>query len=159
MRVAFDLDGTLIPAPGSAMSVEPLGRLARALSSEPIRAGTPQLLRKLSQCGHEIWLYTTSFRSPIRLRLWFASFSVQLDGVINQARHQTVVAGGPIRCSKYPPAFGINLLVDDSAGVEIEGQRLGFSVLRIEPNDTAWSTRVALAVTKARAARFGIPRV
>jgi hypothetical protein len=142
MRIAFDLDGTLIPAPGSPMLVEPLRWLPRIISREPIRVGTPKLLRGLSKCGHEIWLYTTSLRNPARLRLWFGSFGVRLDGVINQTRHDALLSGKATASSKYPPAFGIDLLVDDSKGVEIEGRRFGFSVMQIEPDDIDWVAKV-----------------
>ena len=67
MRIAFDLDGTLVPKPGSVMPVERCGLVARAVSREPIRKGAPGLLRSLRHRGHEVWLYTTSFRSPARI--------------------------------------------------------------------------------------------
>jgi hypothetical protein len=131
MKIAFDLDGTLVPRPGSSMRVERLGLFSKTISREEIRAGTPPLLNGLRKRGHEVWLYTTSFRSPARLRMWFASFGVRLEGIVNQARHQRVLSDRNITCSKYPPAFGVDLLVDDAEGVVLEGQRLGFSVLRI----------------------------
>ena len=146
MKIAFDLDSTLIPAPGSPMLVEPLGRIVRFVSREPIRAGTPRLFRELRGRGHEVWLYTTSFRSPTRLRVWFAAFGVRLDGVVNQARHNACVT---VASSKYPPAFGIDLLVDDAEGVRIEGRRFGFDVVRVEEHDASWCTQVELAVRQA----------
>ena len=155
MRIAFDLDGTLVPRPGSVMRVERLGLFSQAISREQIRAGTPTLLSGVRRRGHEVWLYTTSFRSPARLRLWFASFGVRLEGIVNQARHQTVLADRNLACSKYPPAFGIDLLVDDAEGVELEGQRLGFSVLRITEDDESWCSRVASAMTEIES-RAGI---
>jgi len=153
MRIAFDLDRTLIPAPGSTMAVERLGVLARTVSREPIRAGAPRLLGALRGRGHEIWLYTTSYRSPARLRLWFAAFGVRLDGVVNQARHRAVV--GQKSCSKYPPAFDIDLLVDDAEGVAMEGARHGFRVLRIDELDAAWCMRVERAVREAERVAAG----
>jgi hypothetical protein len=144
MRIAFDLDGMLIPAPGSPMAVEPLGLLARLVSREQIRAGTPGLLAALRRRGHETWLYTTSYRSPLRLRAWFAAFGVHLDGIVNQAHQEAIVRR--VVSSKYPPAFGIDLLIDDSEGVAQEGRRHGFAVLRVVEHDTAWCSRVDLAV-------------
>jgi hypothetical protein len=149
MRIAFDLDGTLIPIAGSGMQVERLGVFSRAVSREPMRAGAPSLLRGLGRRGHEVWLYTTSFRSPTRLRMWFGSFGVHLSGVVNQARHTATMSGEGLACSKYPPAFGIDLLVDDSQGVEVEGRRLGFSVLRVDCDDATWCSRVESAVSAA----------
>lgn len=148
MKIAFDLDGTLVPQPGSVMKVERLGLVSQTISREQIRAGTPTLLNELRKRGHDVWLYTTSFRGPARLRMWFASFGVRLEGIVNQARHQTALADRNIGCSKYPPAFGIDLLVDDAEGVELEGRRLGFSVLRIREDDESWCSRVSSAITE-----------
>ena len=144
MRIAFDLDGMLIPAPGSPMAVEQLGPLARLISREQIRAGAPGLLTALRRRGHETWLYTTSYRSPMRLRAWFAAFGVRLDGIVNQVHHQAIVPRAV--SSKYPPAFGIDLLIDDSEGVVLEGRRHGFAVLHVVAHDMAWCSRVDLAV-------------
>jgi hypothetical protein len=149
MKVAFDLDGTLIPTPGFAMPVERLGFLARAVSDETIRAGAPQLLKELHRRGHDVWLYTTSMRNPARLWLWFASFGVRLGGVVNHARHSATLAHSGIACSKYPPAFGIDLLVDNEEGTIIEGKRFGFAVLHIAEGDDAWCSRVRAAVFRS----------
>jgi hypothetical protein len=48
--------------------------------------------------------------------------------------------------SKYPPAFGIDLHVDDSEGVGLEGQRYGFAVVVVSPEDPDWAARVLEAV-------------
>ena len=149
MRIGFDLDRTLIPAPGSVMQLEPLGWAPRMISREPLRAGTPKLLLELRQRRHEIWLYTSSLQSAARLRLWFRAFGVRIDGIINQTRHDAVLLGSKLGCSKYPPAFGIELLVDDSEGVATEGKRLGFAVLRIEEDDVGWCSRVVCRVAEA----------
>jgi hypothetical protein len=116
MRIAFDLDGMLMPASGSSMLVEEFGLFSRAISCERIRAGTPNLLCELRRRGHSVWIYTTSHRSPARLRTWFASLRARLKGIVNETRHQAAMAGRNILCSKYPAAFGIDLLVDDSEG-------------------------------------------
>jgi len=142
MRIAFDIDDTLIPRPGSIMRTETLHRLPRLISREPLREGAPELLKSLRREGHHVWLYTTSYRDPLRLHLWFASFGVVLNGIVNQRRHDLALATMPVISSKYPPAFGIDLLVDDSEGVYLEGQRYGFSVLRVFENDSSWCTRV-----------------
>jgi phosphoglycolate phosphatase-like HAD superfamily hydrolase len=148
MRIAFDLDGTLVPASGAHMPVEALGLFSQAVSRERIRAGAPALLRALRRRGHRVWIYTTSHRSPARLRLWFASFGVRLEGIVNQPRHLAAMTDRNIACSKYPPAFGIDLLVDDAEGVALEGKRFGFSVLCISEDDDAWCARVSSAVVQ-----------
>lgn len=148
MRIAFDLDDTLIPAPGSLMPTERLGLLSRMISRESIREGAPALMRELRREGHETWIYTTSLRSPAHLHMWFASFGVLLDGVVNQARHDAHPAMASRPYSKYPPAFGIALLIDDSLGVGLEGQRAGFPVLVISEEDASWHLRVREYVSR-----------
>src|SRR5271166_5684580 len=101
MRIAFDLDGTLIPLPGSAMATEPRRFLPSLIWREPVRKGAPMLLRELRREGHEVWIYTTSLRDPVRLRHWYAALGVRLDGIVNATRHADIAA----ECSKYPPAF------------------------------------------------------
>jgi hypothetical protein len=51
-----------------------------------------------------------------------------------------------IACSKYPPAFAIDLLVDDAGGIEMEGKRFGFAVLQIKDDNTSWCELVGSAV-------------
>jgi hypothetical protein len=69
-------------------------------------------------------------------------------GVVNQPRHERVVGRqGP---SKYPPAFGIDLHVDDSAGVAEEGRQHRFDVLVVAPTDLDWVARVLEAVLRRK---------
>jgi hypothetical protein len=156
LKIAFDLDGTLIPAPGAPMAVERPRWPARLISAESLRAGAPRLLRALRRRGHEVWIYTTSLRSAARLRLWFSLFGVRLDGVVTQATHAAVIAEIPLTASKYPPAFGIDLLVDDAAGVALEGRRFGFAVLILSEDDTSWCARV-LTMVRAAEQRRAVP--
>jgi hypothetical protein len=77
---------------------------------------------------------------------------VRLGGVVNQTIHDRVIgrsfsAGG--HPSKYPPAFGINLHVDDSEGVAVEGKLHGFAVVVVRPDDPDWVERVLEAVAEA----------
>ena len=51
--------------------------------------------------------------------------------------------------SKYPPAFGIDWLVDDSIGVKEEGLQYGFSVIHVRPDDGRWVTTIRQALTSA----------
>ena len=44
--------------------------------------------------------------------------------------------------SKYPPAFGIDLHVDDSEGVGMEGKQHRFRVIVVSPADPEWTTRI-----------------
>jgi hypothetical protein len=145
MRVSFDIDDTLVCS--TAVPAEPpLGRWRRLWYSERLRAGTRALMNELTRRRCEVWLYTTSYRSPRYLRGWFRCLGVPIAGVVNQARHDRVV--GRLGPSKYPPAFGIDLHVDDSEGVALEGRRHGFAVVVVSPDDPEWSARILEAVDR-----------
>src|SRR5690242_1122573 len=118
MRISFDVDDTLVCGP-SIPTEQFVPRWKRLWYPEPLRHGTRDLMRSLLEQKHKLWIYTTSFRRACYLCGWFRSFGVPISGVVNQRRHEQVVGRrGP---SKYPPAFGIDLHVDDSDGVADEG--------------------------------------
>jgi hypothetical protein len=149
MRIAFDLDDTLIPGI-AVFPVESQGFLAKLLGHESLRAGTIALMKCLIKQGWDVWIYTTSFRSPSYVRMLFWLYGIRIAGVINQHHHVKVVTGcghAYQDCSKYPPAFGIDLLVDESEGVWLEARRHGFEMVLVLPDDTAWADAV---MAKAR---------
>jgi hypothetical protein len=140
MRIAFDLDNTLIRNEfdfSIARAKYPL--LRRVLRTELLRLGVQELFAYCRQQGWEVWIYTTSYRSPFYIRKMLWAYGLRADGIVNQARHNKQVR---IRSTKHPPTFGINVLIDDSKGVELEGQRFDFSVVQIEPTDAAWVTTI-----------------
>jgi hypothetical protein len=148
MHVAFDLDDTLIPCE-CLFPLEQPRLLARALAMEPLRLGTVKLLRHLRRTGCSVWVYTTSLRNPLSVHLHFLAYGIRLRGVVNHDRHvRTLRNGRPAanECSKYPPAFGIDLLVDNSEGVKDEGRRFGFRVLHVRPDDLDWAEVVRVAL-------------
>jgi hypothetical protein len=143
MRVSLDVDDTLVCSPGipTEQFLPPWRRL---WYNERLRHGTRAILGGLLRRRCQVWIYTTSYRSPRYLRGWFRGLGVTLAGVVNQDRHDRVVGRqGP---SKYPPAFGIDLHVDDSEGVALEGKRHGFDVVVVSPGDPDWVARVLEAV-------------
>ncbi len=143
MRISFDVDDTLVCGP-SVPTERFVPRWKRLWYPEDLRHGTKHLMRELIDRRHNLWIYTTSYRTPRYLRGWFGSFGVPISGVVNQDRHERVVGRqGP---SKYPPAFGINLHVDDSEGVAEEGRRHGFPVIVVNPEDAEWVARVLAAI-------------
>lgn len=146
MRCAFDLDDTLIPGL-VPFALEPLPRspLRRLLCREPLRLGTVQLFNELWRHGHEVWIYTTSFRGPMATAMMFRGYGTRIGGMINGDRHRKRMAalGESYKtCTKYPPAFEIDLLVDDSEGVAAESRCYGFEVLRVQPEDECWADAV-----------------
>jgi len=119
VRVSFDLDDTLIcrtPTP----TEPPLPYWRRWRHPEPLRLGAVSLIRSLRARDCSVWVYTTSFRSPASIRGWLRAHGTPVDGVVNQGCHDRVVdRSGP---SKYPPAFGIDLHVDDLPGGRSKGR-------------------------------------
>jgi hypothetical protein len=83
------------------------------------------------------------------LRGWFASFGIPIYGVVNQTCHERIIKQSNYLSyppSKYPPAFGIDLHVDDSEGVAMEGKQHHFRVVVVSPDDGEWTTRILEAV-------------
>lgn len=145
MRISFDLDDTLICYQPHVPREPPLGVWARWLvRDEPLRLGARQLLNELRGDGHEIWIYTTSFRPPASVRWWLRLHGVRIDEVINEQAHERQVrrANCHPAPSKHPRLFGIDLHVDDSLGVKEEGDRFGFRVVVISPDDPHWTAAV-----------------
>jgi FMN phosphatase YigB (HAD superfamily) len=140
MRIAFDLDNTLIRgAHAFALEVPTRRFWARLLGKEALRAGIVEVAQECQRRGWEVWVYTTSYRSASYIRRLFWLHGIGLAGVVNQARHEREVR---VRSTKYPPQFGIDLLVDDAPGVGLEGARYGFETLIISPNDAEWVAKV-----------------
>ena len=140
MRIAFDLDNTLIRgAHAFALEVPTRRFWARLLGREALRAGIIELAAHCQRQGWEVWVYTTSYRSAGYIRRLFWLHGIGLAGVVNQARHDREVR---VRSTKYPPQFGIDLLIDDAPGVGLEGERYGFEVLVINPDDAEWAAKV-----------------
>ena len=146
MRIAFDLDDTLIPA-SHRFPVEPptYRLLAALLNAEKLRQGTRDIFRFCRERNWQVYIYTTSYRSPLYIRRLFWLYGIRLHGVINQARHNRSVT---VRSTKYPPAFGIDYLIDDSEGVRIEGDRFRFKVICIKPADDAWTETIKQVLSK-----------
>lgn len=144
MRIAFDLDNTLIRC-GHDFSLEkPQRRIwAKLLGGEQLRHGIKELTDHCRQRGWEVWVYTTSYRSAWHIRRLFWLHGIGLDGVVNQQRHDREAMA---RCTKHPPSFSLDLLVDDSEGVQMEGERHGFQVLVVAPEDVQWAEKVRAAL-------------
>ncbi len=150
MRISFDLDDTLVCG-DHVPSESFVPRLLRPFYPERLRAGTGQLMTALSARGCSLWVYTSSRRHPRYIRRWFRAGGVRLDGVVTQCVHEEHIGSrGP---SKFPPAFGIGLHVDDSMGVAMEGWSHGFQVLLVEPEERWWVEKVLREVDRLRAMR------
>ena len=148
MRISFDLDDTLICYQAGVPQEPRLSWFVRLfVNDEPLRMGTSELIRQLRQRGWEVWVYTTSNRSPAAVRRWFRCHGVRIDGMVNQDVHDLHLRRSPLDRppSKNPAAFDIDLHVDDSDGVRMEGEQHGFEVVVVTPDDRDWITHVLRA--------------
>lgn len=151
MRISFDLDDTLICSQKD-VPCEPnrIQFFFKPWIYEPLRLGSCKLMKQLKQYECEIWIYTSSYRSPCLIRLWLLCYGIHVTGVINQAVHNAYQSRnlGYDLASKNPKAFGIDLHVDDSEGVRLEGEKYGFKVVVISPEDRNWNLAVLEAVVR-----------
>ncbi|MBY0455815.1 MAG: HAD family hydrolase [Gemmataceae bacterium] len=145
MRLSFDLDDTLICYhPGAVHEPNRVRWWLRPWVYEPLRLGAAELLAELAQ-KHEIWVYTTSYRSPWNVSWWLWCYGARVGRVINQDVHERVCGRrGP---SKVPGRFGIDLHIDDSWGVWAEN-RLDRNVCVVQPTDPDWAAKVQEAVER-----------
>ena len=151
MRISFDLDDTLFVAEEDGFALEPPLKFPwNRLFHERLRKGTTDLMRQLREAGCEVWVYTTSFRSPFYIRSLFRLYGIRIDSIVNGARHAAEVQADhrdPMP-SKYPAHYRIDLHVDDDRSVYENGQYYGFRVFLIGPPDDEWVGKIMQQVRK-----------
>jgi FMN phosphatase YigB (HAD superfamily) len=148
MIISFDLDDTLIPGM-KQFPTEARGLWQKLFSREKIRAGTVQLMKTLKAREHRIFVYTTSYRSPAYIRRLFFSYGIYPEMIINKTIHDKTLGERAGSISKYPPAFNIDVHVDDSPGVGMEGERHHFKTIIIAEMDTDWVNNILAQLAKS----------
>lgn len=149
MRISFDIDDTLICHGRNApIEISLVPKFFSTKLHAPLRKAAAFLIRELRRQGCSVWIYTSSSRTPFEIHLWLFLYGIRVDGVVNDARHRKAIAGRNFYTmpSKYPPAFDIDLHVDDSEGVRMEGEEHGFRVVVVNPNDDRWVHKVLDAI-------------
>ncbi len=153
MRIAFDLDDTLLPSDHSfPTEPRPKGLMGSLFAKEELREGAVELLQSLTRAGHEVWIYTTSYRSRWATTMLFRAHGIEIAGVVNRPLHVRRLASLPEElktCTKYPPAFEIDLLVDNSEAILEESLRYDFNMLLVHPEDTGWVEKIKRAFDAA----------
>jgi len=144
MIISFDLDDTLIPGT-KQFETSARSFLQKLWKVEKLRTGTIELMKACQEKGHKVYVYTTSYRSPRRIWWMFYLYGIKLDKVINQQVHNQVVRM-PAKPSKYPPAFKIDLHIDDSKGVEMEGEKYNFRTIIVNENNPNWAAEILAAI-------------
>lgn len=143
MKISFDLDDTLIPARKTDFPTIKRNVFQKLLNIEFLRHGTVELFRKLQSEGHNVGIYTTSYRSNLKIRFQFMTYGLKLAFVVNEKANRKKMKEISVSASKYPPAFGIDLHIDDSEGVAIEGDRLNFRTIIIRKDQMNWVSEIA----------------
>ncbi len=149
MNISFDLDSTLIPN-GNEFETEKRNVLAKLLGIEKIRLGTYTIIKELQNEEHKVHIYTTSFRSKIRIRLTLLFYGIKISRIVNQNENYKILKKKNINASKYPSAFGFDLHIDDSKGVEIESKNFNFDVIIVEPSDEYWIDKIRKEISKIK---------
>ena len=137
MKISFDLDGTLIPF-SDEFETEKLGFFGKLIGVEKIRKNTPELFLYLKERGHSINIYTTSFRKKNKIRRTLRYYKLSADRIVNQFENRRTLEKIQISSSKYPKAFGFDIHIDDSEGVQLEGEKFLFDTIILDPKDSAW---------------------
>lgn len=151
MNISFDLDSTLIPN-GNEFETEKRNVLAKLLGIEKIRLGTYTIIKELQNKEHKVHIYTTSFRSKIRIRLTLLFYGIKISRIVNQSENYKILKKKNINSSKYPSAFGFDLHIDDSKGIEIESKNFNFDVIIVEPSDEYWIDKIRKEISKIKKA-------
>lgn len=141
MNISFDLDSTLIPN-GREFETEKRGRIARLFGIEEIRKGTAQLISDLQNQGNKVHIYTTSFRTKRKIRRTLKYYGIKVDRIVNQKENRRELKARNINSSKFPPAFGFDIHIDDSKVVGIEAERHNFRAIIVEPSGENWIGKV-----------------
>ena len=82
MNISFDLDSTLIPN-RKEFETEKRGGIAKLFGIEEIRKGTAELIAELKSQGHNVHIYTTSFRTNRKIRLTLKYYGIKVDRIVN----------------------------------------------------------------------------
>jgi hypothetical protein len=138
MIISFDLDDTLIPTTFK-FKVESQNILQRIFKIEKIRKGSLELFEELKRRKIKVYIYTTSYRSKKRIKIMFLSYGINIKTIINQQEHNKSVK---IPSSKYPPKFDIDIHIDDSIGVQIEGEKYNFNTIIISKENENWHKEI-----------------
>ena len=141
MNISFDLDSTLIPN-GNEFETENRNRIAKIFGIEEIRKDAPKLIFELWEKGHNIHIYTTSFRSKRKIRRTLKYYGIKVYRIVNQTENRRVLKSKNINSSKFPPAFDFDLHIDDLKGVGIESVKFKFNTIIIEPSDKNWTDKI-----------------
>lgn len=100
------------------------------------------MIAELKSQGHNVHIYTTSFRTNRKIRLTLNYYGIKVDRIVNQNKNRRELKNRNINSSKFPPAFGFDIHIDNSNGVGIESERNNFNAIIIEQTDKNWIEKI-----------------
>ena len=143
MIISFDLDDTLI---SNKFDIEKIYLFHKLFKIEKLRKGTIDLSKELKKQNHKVYIYTTSYRSIRRIKWMFYFYGLSVDYIINQQKHLRNIKKFDFNSSKFPPMFEIDIHIDDSQGVKIEGEKYGFRTIIISEFDENWTQTILKSI-------------
>lgn len=152
LTVSFDLDDTLFVDPEKYDTEKKLPFPLDKIFKERLRAGTVELLSKIRENDIELWIYTTSFRTPRYITALFRCYGIKIDEVVNGDRHYREVQSGRAEAmpSKYPSKYRIDLHIDDDISVLQNGKTYGFKVAIINDESPDWVNDIWAEIEKIK---------
>ncbi|MEO1049890.1 MAG: hypothetical protein AAFX87_04675 [Bacteroidota bacterium] len=78
----------------------------------------------------------------MKIKWQFVLYGIVLDFVINERIARKHLLEHRLNISKYPPAFSIDVHIDDLVGVGLEGHQHNFKTIIISETDTSWIDKV-----------------
>lgn len=145
MNISFDLDSTLIPN-GKEFETEKRSGIAKLFGIEEMRKGTPELISDLQNQGHQIHIYTTSFRTKEKIRRTLKYYGIKVNRIVTEKENRRVLKSRNINSSKFPTAFDFDLHIDDLKGVGIESKRFNFKAIIVKSTDKKWIEKIKIGI-------------
>ena len=97
-------------------------------------------------------------RSEFKINLFFFSYGMSVDFIINKQKHKKEVRGLAKNSSKFPPTFGIDVHIDDSLGVQMEGEKYSFKTIIIDFENANWTKTIVENLTEIQSKSKRVPK-
>ncbi|NOZ45430.1 MAG: HAD family hydrolase [Chlorobi bacterium] len=138
MKISFELDQLLL-TDSNEFPVEKQNHIQEVLRFEKLRLGAVELMQDIIGSQHEIWIYTASSRPKHYIYELFLRHGVPVSGIINRKKHVTTLNTEEKVLSKYPPAFNIDVHIDYSDNVKIDGEIFNFKTITVKSDEDNWA--------------------
>ena len=141
MRISFELDQTLLTTRDEFPS-EKQNIFQKVLLFEKLRLGAVDLMKEIIEKGNEIWIYTTSSRPRHYIHELFLRHGIEITDIINRKKHLDSLSIEKRTLAKFPPAFDIEVHIDNSDNVKLDAGIFGYRAIIIKPDDKNWAEEI-----------------